>query len=302
MQSGRRKGFTGKMAAASAMTMLFWGFSFVGADILMDTYAPIQTLSLRWLVAGFVFLVLIATGRLRLGLSGKAKKWLFINAAIQPCIYALFEIYGLQLTTATITSIFTATNSSMALLLGVLFFGRRASAKGILGVVAAFAGIVICTVFAPGFTAGGKLFGYLLLFLMVVCGGLYMQTSAKAGEDLPPLSVTAVMSFFAAPWFMLLNFVCGYGVETYTSVFSDWRLVACTLFLGLCCSVLAYVGFNYVLGTASDPAVAGNVVTSMITVIGVVAGVLFRGDPAGWHTVVGLALTITGVVISSKEA
>ncbi|MBQ2064071.1 MAG: hypothetical protein II456_05765, partial [Firmicutes bacterium] len=58
--------------------------------------------------------------------------------------------------------------------------------------------------------------------------------------------------------------------------------------------------YNYVLGKAKDPAIAGNVVQSMITVIGVTAGVLLRGDTAGLYTVIGVAVTLTGVIISNR--
>ena len=88
--------------------------------------------------------------------------------------------------------------------------------------------------------------------------------------------------------------------ETYTLLATDWRLLAGVLFLGLACSCGGYFGFNYVIGKANDPAIAGNVVESMITVIGVAAGIILRGDPFGIHTLIGLAVTLTGVIISSR--
>lgn len=70
------------------------------------------------------------------------------------------------------------------------------------------------------------------------------------------------------------------------------------LFLGICCSCLSYLIFNYVLGKL--PATIGtNLVANSVTAVGVLSGCLFAGDPFGWYTVVGVALTITGVCLAS---
>ena len=136
--------------------------------------------------------------------------------------------------------------------------------------------------------------------IAIFFGAIYSQFSAEASTHYSAIEITAMMTFFGSLWFIPLNFIMGYGAETYTLLATDWRLLAGVLFLGLACSCGGYFGFNYVIGKANDPAIAGNVVESMITVIGVAAGIILRGDPFGIHTLLGLAVTLTGVIISSR--
>ena len=296
-----KKGISGKMIAAALLASGAWGFSFIATDILLETYSPVQVQALRWPIAALVFAVLGLTGVVKMDFRGKPKKWILLTAAVQPCLYAIFETYGVAFTSASMSSIFIATIPCMTLILGMLFFHRHTEKIGIIGILLAFVGVVICTVGGGGdFAAGGKLFGYLLLIGAVFLGAVYSQFSAEASRHYTAIEITAMMTFAGALWFVPLNFIMGYGAETYTLLATDWRLVLGALFLGVACSSGGYFGFNYVIGKAKDPAIAGNIVESLITVIGVTAGVLLRGDTAGLYTVIGVAVTLTGVIISSR--
>ena len=294
------KGLSGKMVAAALLASGAWGFSFIAVDILLDTYAPLQVQALRWPVAAIFFAVLGLTGIVKMDFRGKPKKWLFLTAAVQPCLYAIFETYGVKFTSPSMSSIFIATIPCMTLVLGMLFFHRCTERIGIVGILLAFAGVVICTVGGGSFTAGGKLYGYLMLISAVIVGAVYAQFSAEASRHYSAIEITAMMTFVGSLWFIPLNFIMGYGAETYTVLFTDWRIILAVAFLGIACSSGGYFGFNYVIGKAKDPAIAGNVVESLITVIGVTAGVLLRGDPFGFYIVIGVAVTLTGVIISSR--
>ena len=72
------------------------------------------------------------------------------------------------------------------------------------------------------------------------------------------------------------------------------------LFLGVFCSCICYLIFNYVLANMNT-AVASNISASSATAIGVMSGVLLAGDPGGWFTVAGLALTISGLWLSGSR-
>jgi len=92
----------------------------------------------------------------------------------------------------------------------------------------------------------------------------------------------------------------GYGFSGYTACLEDRGLLAGVLFLGICCSCLCYLIFNYVLGKLPT-AIATNLVANGTTAIGVLAGCVAGGDPFGWYTVIGVGLTITGVCLSTTD-
>ena len=131
-----KKGMSGKVVAAALLAASAWGFSFIAVDILLDTYAPIQVQALRWPIAAIFFAILGLTGIVKMDFRGKPKKWIILTAAVQPCLYAIFETYGVKYTSPSMSSIFIATIPCMILILGMLFFHRHTKPIGIVGILA----------------------------------------------------------------------------------------------------------------------------------------------------------------------
>ena len=226
--------------------------------------------------------------------------YLLLTGLCEPCIYMIFETYGIMKTSASMGSIFVATIPCACLIMNTLIYHRRTGRMGIAGIIMAFAGVAVSTCFSPAFTAGGDAGGYIMLMGAVIAGGMYSIASSRASEEYSSVEITAVMAFMGTVFFNVLNFAMGYGVETYKLVLSDARILGGILFLGIGCSAICYLAFNKVLSLV-DPAVGNNLSASMITVVGVTAGIFIAGDPGGWYTIAGLILTLIGVYFSSRQ-
>ena len=72
------------------------------------------------------------------------------------------------------------------------------------------------------------------------------------------------------------------------------------LFLSVFCAFASYVCYNKLLGYV-EPALGNNIVSSLSTVIGVVAGIIVMGDLWGWYTIFGMAVTLAGVWLASMR-
>ena len=279
---------------------LVWGCSFMATVIMVDRgLEPIQILSGRWLIAAFLYLGLAIAGKARPDYRKPEAKRLILVGLVTPCAYMIFETYGIAMTSASMGAIFIAGIPAMALLIGMVFLRRKAKRIGVVAVIIAFAGVSICTFFSPDFSVGGSVLGYLIMAGATVTGGFYSHASLAASRHYTSLEITANMAFMGAILFTALNFIMGYGFETYLVMLGDWKAMAGILFLGVGCSFMGYLLFNY-LFTLMDLVLVNNISESSITVVGVVAGILVTGDPFGWYTLVGLGLTLTGVYLSSK--
>ena len=261
---------------------------------------PMQLLAMRWTIAAVIFLLLGLFQVINLDFRGRPLKWVLLTGLLQPCIYSPFETWGVDLTTASESAILIATIPLMVLLIGELFFRKKTSPVTKLSIVMAFAGVVICIAFAPGFSLGGKWLGFLLLSGAILAAGFYSYASSLASEDYNAIEITATIAIMGCICFNAMSFAMGYGVSGWQACFADGRLFLSVLFLGTCCSCLCYLIFNYVLGKLPT-AIASNLVANGTTAVGVLAGCMMGGDPFGWYTVVGLALTITGIVLSSMQ-
>ncbi|MFR7991291.1 MAG: DMT family transporter, partial [Anaerovoracaceae bacterium] len=263
---------------------LCWGFSYLGTTVALASLAPMQLLSLRWTVSALIFIILSALRIVRINYKGKDIRLILMVGILQPCIYSIFETMGIKLTTTSESSIFIATIPLMVLLIGSLFLHRKNSKKTIAAIAMAFAGVVICVAGSPGFSIGGKGTGYLLLLGAVITGALYSYAGSKAAEQFDAIEVTFGISIMGCIFFNCISFAMGYGVSGYQACFADAELLAGVLFLGMCCSCLYYLIFNFVLGKLPT-AIGTNMIANSTTAVGVISGCAFAGDPFGWYTV-----------------
>ncbi len=277
-----------------------WGLSFLFGKVLLRELEPIQVLASRWTISALFFAALMLAGKLRIDFHKKRLPFLVAAALIEPCTYSLCEMYGLDMTSASVSSIFIATIPLAVLLSQLLFFHRRPTVLSVISICTAFGGVLICTVFSPQFSISGDMTGYVVLAGTVATGAAYAGVSAKAGEDYSPFEITAVMSFSGALWFDALNFIMGYGTATVTSYAGKPGMIACVLILGLLCSSACYIMFNRLL-SSMNPAIANSIVANSVTAVGVISGIFILDDPAGLYTAIGLVLTIGGVLLSSKD-
>lgn len=300
MSSNNRKNNKVIVYALVLIISTFWGFSFLATSLLVEYLQPVQLLAARWLVAGLIYLGMILFGKIKLDLSRKNRIFLVVCALCEPCSYMLFENTGVKYTSASVASIMIAIIPCVVLLLNAIIYHRRTSTLGTISILLAFAGVAVCTMFSPAFSISGDLKGYFFMIGAVISGAFFAIFSAKASEDYSSLEITASMAIIGAIFFNILNIGCGYGMSTFTTILGDWKLIAGILFLGVCCSAICFLAFNKTI-SMMDPALANNMNASMTTVVGALAGIFIGGDPGGLYTVIGLAMTLAGVILSSRE-
>lgn len=281
------------------MCAFCWGASFIFMNQLLEKLFVFQILAVRWTVAVVFFVIMAALKVVKLDYKGKPLKPLILTGLMQPVIYAVAEIYGLKYTNASEASIVIATIPLMALILGMTFFHNKVQSKAIVAILLAFGGIVISILFSPRFSLGGSnMQGYLYLVIAVVAAGFYSYASSKASEFYSPIEITFAMTFMAMVAFNIINFAFGYGISGYVTCFTDIKLGTFILFLGILCSCFCYIVFNLCIKKIK-PIVATNVIANSTTAIGVILGCLIDHDPFGWFTVVGVIMTIAGVILAS---
>ncbi len=277
-----------------------WGFSFLATSLLVKVIDPVQVLTVRWTIAGLIFLAMIAMGKIKLDLSKKGRGFLVLCAFCQPVAYMFCENNGIKYTSASVGSIMIATIPCMVLIFNALIYKQRTSRMGVVSILLAFAGVAMCTMLSPAFSIHGELKGYFLMIGAVVAGAFYTVFSARASSSYNSVEITAFQAIFGLIIFNIMNLAMGFGFETYSIVFSDWKLIAGVAFLGVFCSAFCFFAFNKTI-SMMDPALANNMNASTTTIVGALAGIIIGGDPGGWYTAVGLVMTLAGVILSSKQ-
>lgn len=279
-----------------------WGFSFLAIAILVKGMEPFQLLAARWALTGVVFLILILLGVIKVKIDFRKRSTFFLicTGLFEPCAYDILETYGIKMSSPSVSAIFVATIPCMTLIIGMLFFKHKTDLKLTLSLIITFVGVAIATLFSSDISTGGTKLGMLLMVFAVIAASLYSLFSKGASEDYDATSVTTVMVLEAAIVFNVIALVKGYGLSTYTIPFQSSETLFSLLFLSFFCAFASYFCYNKLI-SFSNPALANNIVSSLSTIIGVVAGILITHDTWGWYTVVGLIVTIIGVWLSGQR-
>ena len=287
------------IVACTATCTIAWGLSFSVMKILLNVIDPMQILALRWLLAAIIFSVMVLMGRIRINLRSPYLKYALLAGLMEPCIYSILEIYGVDLMSASLSALFIATIPSMTLLIGAGLFRRKINKLNAIGIALAFVGVSVATVFVPGFSLSGTVLGVIVMIGAVVSAVFFAFSNVKASEEIDAKAMTFVMAVMGAVTFNVISLIMGYGAGTYAAMFTDWRVALGILFLGVGCSVFGYFTFNKLLALI-DTSVANSFAGNLTTVIGVICGILVAGDQWGIATIIGMLLTVLGVWLSSR--
>ena len=287
------------VVACTAISTIVWGLSFAVMKILLSYIDPMQVLSLRWTLAAVIFGAMYCMGKIKLNLHSPYLKFAIIAGLMEPCVYSILEIYGVDLMSASLAAIFIATIPTMTLIFGAILFRRKIVLLNAIGIILAFAGVCVATVLSPGFSVSGSLLGVICMVTAVISAAFYAFSVSKASEEYDAKAITFVMSVMGMIAFNIISLIMGYGAATYTVFFTNWHVLLGILFLGAGCSVFGYAAMNVLLSLI-DEATANNLVGNLTTVVGVIGGILIAGDAWGIFTIIGMLLTICGVWLSSR--
>ncbi len=280
------------MIAATVSFSLF-GFSFLFSKLALDLTEPAILLFARFSVT-FAALNLMLVFRLgKLDLKGKNVLPALLLGVIQPVLYFVFENYGLKYTTASFTGMFSASIPIFSAVLGALFLKERPNWRQWAFIAVSISGVLMISMGGSG--GRNTLPGVLCLTLAYLMGAIYMLLSRRFSRTFTAFEITYMM--------FLVGFVFFTGmvlVQYRTAVFpmllaalGHRNFVAAALYLGLGSSVGAFMLANYAL--ARLPVARATIFGNLSSVVSVLAGVVFLGEPFGPVQAVAFLLILGGV-------
>lgn len=278
--------------AAFLLLALAWGTSFMFIKIAVQTVQPITLVSLRLLI-GWLGLLLVMRWR-GAALPRRWRVWRHllvvgvVNVAIPFVLIVWAESGERGLDSGVASVINSAVPLFSILIAGLLLQMETVTGSKIMGLLVGFGGVVL--LLSRGF---GRDWGSLLPYLAVVtAAACYAAGSAYARRYLQgirpvvlafgQLLVADVAVIIAA---LLLE---DFGVQRFPP-----STILALFWLGLMGSCLAYILYFYVLQAWG--ATRTTLVTYLIPVVGVTAGVLFLGESLDWRLLAGGALILGGI-------
>lgn len=291
MEAGTRKGHL-----AALLTVLIWGTTFVSTKVLLTAFSPIEILLFRF-VLGYLALWLVCPQALR-GVTPR-QEWYFAGAGLTGvCLYYLMENIALTYTTASNVGVIVSVNPCfIAVLSSLVFREERLRPTFFLGFALAMAGI--CLVSFSGSGVAMDPIGDLLALLAAVCWAVYSLLIKHIGSfGFQTLQVTRRVFFYGILW--MLPAVCAMGFSP------DWRsllqpaIAGNLLYLGLGASALCFVTWGLAVERLGP--VKTSVYIYLVPVITVAASALVLGETLTPVSVLGIILTLAGLMVSQKKS
>lgn len=265
-----------------------WGASFLFMRIGAPVLGPSLLIFARVGLAA-LFLLMIA---FHLGKSLAAprywKHYLILGLFNSALPFLLFA-YAAQTVSASLLSILNGTAPIWATVIGTVWLRSRSSSKALFGMLLGVAGVsLLAGVESVALPDGGG------LALVAGVGAAFSYgvatTYAKTAASVEPFA-NAHGSMWAAT-IMLIPLALSAPPLTSTPAPHVFFSVAA---LGIVCSGVAYLlYFRLIADIGAAPALT---VTFLIPVFGILWGVLFLGEPVGWHTLVGSLTVLSGTAL-----
>lgn len=285
-----------------ALTALFWAGNWViGRAVVSDGQIPPVALAWwRWAIA-VTFMMPFALPQI-----GRhwPKIWrcrfiITLLAVLGMGFHNLLSYVGLQFTTATNGVMLYSAIPVMIILLGVVFFKQRVSAKQMLGVVVSLGGVLAILTKGHLESLAKLQFnrGDLILLAAMLLWALYTLVLKWRPEGIPGLALLAVCGSIGL---IAMTPVYAWELASGKSIQWSWGVPAALLYVGLLPSFIGYIFWNRGV-EAVGPGVAG-LFMHLVLVFGCLLAWLFLGERLFWFHLVGIALIFAGIYLTTRAA
>ncbi|WEA58807.1 DMT family transporter [Rhizobium sp. BJ04] len=271
-----------------ALAMLTVGSTVIASKLIASGLPPFSATALRFAIAFPVFLVLMRAAEARLPkLSRHDGLILIIQAGAGSVGYTTLLISGLSLTSAADAGVIIGTLPVVSAAISILLLGERPQ-RGLLFAVALATAGVLSIAFSPE-AAGGSLSGNALIFLAVVCEGLFILLNKRLKTEIAPLAQSTLMTgigFLVADIPAIFEAPFSHGISG--------SAVAAVVYYALVPTVggflLWYAGAERVSGTEAA------LFTALAPVSAVMLAFTILGEPVELNQIAGIACVLAAVL------
>lgn len=280
----------------------FWGASFIftkGLFLSEPNITPSIILTGRMLIASVFTMPLLAIAHRLQPIKKGHLKYFLLLAFTEPFLYSICETGGVKFVSGSLASIIVATIPLFIPFGMALVYKEKLRVSAIIGVLLSLVGIAMMSMGDNfSFSADSKaLVGLALLSMAVVIAVIYTLLLVKILNHYSPLTITCYQNFIGLFYFLPLMLLLD-GDRLCTLSFSPkmWLMLA---FLGLFCSTIAYMCFNY--GMKKLGATAGSVYNNIIPVFSLLLALAIGQESVSWLKVAGMAVVLVGLTVAQRR-
>lgn len=275
---------------------IVFGFSFMFTKKLYPYISPMAVIAYRFLIAFAVFELLRRFKIVHIDLKKRKLIPILIVALLQPGLYFIFEVYGVDLTSSAEAGLMIALIPIFVTIFGAFILKEKPLRIQILFILMSFIGVLVIQIFKPSSSEESSILGFALLLMAVISAALFNIASRSASKSFKPQETTYFMMMFGAVSFNIIYVIqltIDKDIKHYFTYLGNIKVILPLLYLGVVASILGFFLVNYALSKLQ--AHVSSIYANISTIVAVIAGYLFLDEAIGIFHIVGGALIITGV-------
>jgi drug/metabolite transporter (DMT)-like permease len=293
VKDGRKTSLLFEASLLSTAVML--GTNPVAVKYAVGYVPPLPFAALRFVAAGLVLWVIL---RLFDPKGGLRREDLWAMAGLGLVGVALNNVaftFGVSMTSASNTALVVATAPLWGMVLGFVLGWERPRLKGLAGMGLALLGVGMIVYRGLG-TGGTSLMGDLLVMGAAACWGSYAVLSLPLLRRYSPLAV--------AGYSMLFGGLAVLPLASFGFLSMDWGAVSVGGWGAVAYSALLVAAFGFTSWQRGVSRIGANrmlVYQYLVTLVGVVSGVVLFSEGFGIDQVLGAAILLAGVYLARRQ-
>lgn len=277
----------------------FWGASFIftkGLFLSEEAITPTIILTGRMLIASLFTVPLLALTHKLQPIKKGHLRYFLILAFTEPFLYSICETGGVRFVSGSLASIIVATIPLFIPFGMAIVYKERLRARAIIGVALSLVGIAMMSLDdTMSFSANPK--GLILLSLAVIIAVVYTLILVKILHHYSPMTITCYQNLIGFFYFLPLMLILdGSHLSMLSYSPRMWLMIG---FLGVFCSTVAYMFFNY--GMKHLGATAGSVYNNVIPVFSLLLALAIGQETISWIKVAGMAVVLVGLTVAQRK-
>jgi drug/metabolite transporter (DMT)-like permease len=269
---------------------VFWGASGVAVKGAYAQLGNLDIVTLRFVLSTpmIIAATLLLKGKQGLIIELKDVPYMVFLATIGISASLFLQAWSLENTTVTNFTMISSLSTFVVMLLSFVIIGEKPSKDKIIGAVIAFAGLALITTNGR-FELSAQLKGDIIALTSAFFWALYTVMGKKISEKYSALTVLSYVFLLAS-----IEFLPFYLTSPHTPMFEFTLLTWVSLgFLTICCSLIAFLVYNFSLDKLSASTVAMTIYITPLS--GVFLGAVLLGESFTAYTLLGSILIIAGL-------
>lgn len=275
------------------LSMIFWGFSFVGTKISLEALTPITLILARLVVSSIFLLLLTKIFNILEPIKKPDLKWFILLTIFEPLCYFLGETFGLQFVSSTLGAVLIATIPLFVPWAAWILFREKVSLLNLIGIMISIVGVVMI-IFERDLSFNASPLGIGLLMIAVFSAVGYTMVIRHISNSYSPITIITWQNLMGIVAFMPLFLI--FDFQTFQlSAFSS-KIIYTILFLGVFPSSLSYAFFTYAIKELGVN--RSSIFTNLIPVLTAIFAYFLMDEELPGIKIAGITVVVFALTIS----